>query len=95
MIVGGDRRQADLRIGGVDEDDRQLGVGQPLAMAAAEAAGGDHDAVDPAVDQQVEIAGLAFRIVGGVAQQDRVAQVPRGVLDGPDELRKERDSRCR
>ena len=59
-------------------------------MTAAQAAGGDHDSVNPPIHQQVEITRFAFRIVGRVAEEDRVTEVPRRVLDGPDELRKER-----
>ena len=59
-------------------------------VPAAQAARGDHDAVDPAVDEQLEIARLALRVVIGVAEQDRVAQLAGRVLDRTDELREER-----
>jgi hypothetical protein len=89
-IVRGDRREPEALFRGVHEDDRQGSVGQPVAVPRAEAARRDHDPVDPAVDEQVEVAGLALRVVVGVAEQDRVAQLAGRVLDGPDELREER-----
>ena len=57
---------------------------------AAEAAGRDDQAVDAPLDEQLEVAGFALRVVGGVAQQDRVALGAGGVLDRPDELREVR-----
>ena len=58
-------------------------VGEPLALAAAQGARGDDDAVDPPLGEQLEVADLAFRVVGGVAQQDRVALGSSSVLDRP------------
>ena len=74
----------------VDQDHRERRRRQPLAVAGAQAAGRDDQAVDPPLDEQVEVAGLPLGIVGGVAQQDRVALGPGGVLDGTDELREVR-----
>ena len=59
-------------------------------MADAEAACGDDHAVDAPIDEQFEVGRLALRVVGGIAQQDRVAGRPRCILDRPDELREVR-----
>ena len=59
-------------------------------MANAQAAHGDHDAIDPPIDEQVEIRRLAIRIVGGVAQQKHEPVLPGDVLDSAHELREER-----
>ena len=81
-----DRRQVDIGGGGVDEHHGKGRRREPLGVAAAEAAGRDDQAVDAALDEKLEVARLPFRVVGGVAQQDRVALGAGGVLDRPDEL---------
>ena len=60
------------------------------SVPGAQAAGRDDEAVDAPLDEQVEVAGFALRVVGGVAQQDRVALGPGGVLDRADQLREVR-----
>ena len=85
-VVGMDRWQVDIGRGGVDQDHGERRRREPFGVAAAQAAGRDDQAVDAALDQEIEIARLPFGVVGGVAQQDRVALGASRVLDRPDEL---------
>jgi len=85
-VVGMDRGQIDIDRRSVDQDDGEWRRGQPFEVPPAETAGRDDQPVDPALDEQVEVARLALRVVVGVAQQDRVALRPGGVLDRPDQL---------
>ena len=62
-------------------------MGKPLTMPLLEPARGDDDAVDAPLGQQLQVHGLAARILRAGAQQQRVPALQGRVLDRPHDLR--------
>ena len=76
-IVAQDGRQRGPSGSAIDEDDRHRAPGEPVAVARLEPARGDDDAVDPPLDEEVQVGLLTRRL-------------ERGVLDRTDDLGKVR-----
>ena len=89
-VGGRDGGERGSRHGGVDEDDRDRRVTQPLRVAARHARRDDHDPIHAPIDEQVEMLQLAGRIVTSVGEHDAVAAPMGRRLDRTNQLRVER-----